>query len=162
VGHWTGGGRGARGAAAAALWVLLGGLGCGGEGGDSEPGQYREAYQLRFIVQPSDARAGEVMQPTVEVEVVDASGARMRGLETLVHLQLPSRTQGDNLHGFSIFTKDGRGSFPYLTVMHPGAYELEAHSFGLVTARSRPFTITDALSTVPAHGAKDAEAQQAR
>jgi hypothetical protein len=93
---------------------------------------------------------------------VDASGARVQGLETLVNLQLPSRTQAGNLNGFSIFTKDGRGSFPYLTVMHPGAYQLEAHSFRLVTARSRAFTITDALSAEPERGARDAEAREAR
>jgi hypothetical protein len=114
---------------------------------DDDPEQYQEAYRLRFAVQPSDGRAGEALSPPVVVEVVDPSGRRVKGLETVVMVQLPTEAQqGENLRGASVFSQDGRAVFPSLTVMHPGAYELEAQSTGLLSERSAPFTIRDALS----------------
>lgn len=131
---------------AAAALLLLAGLGCGPQVMDHGPEQYQEAYRLRFVVQPSDGRAGEALSPAVEVEVVDPSGQRVEGLETVVRLELPTETQGENLRGASVYTFDGRAVFHSLTVMHPGAYELEARSMGLLSERSAPFTIRDALS----------------
>jgi len=144
---------GGRGSATLGL-LLLGALGCGPDVFDDAVEQNQVAHTLRFVVQPSNARAGEVMRPIVEVEVVDASGHRVRGLETFVNLQLPSRTQAGNLQGFSVFTRDGRGSFPYLAVVHPGAYELEASSFGLESKRSQSFTITPAVDAAPESSAE--------
>lgn len=162
MGERSRGGFTARGAAALAA-LLCGGLACGPLDGDSEHEVYQKAYQLRFVVQPSDSKAGQAIQPAVEVEVVDLSGERVWGLETMVTLHLPSRTQAGNLQGFSGFTRDGRGVFPYLTVVHPGAYELEARSMGLVTARSVPFTVTSPLEgDAPGSGALGAEARPAR
>lgn len=139
--------------------LLLGALGCGPDVFDDATSEYQVAHALRFVVQPSDARAGEAIQPTVEIEVVDESGRRVQGLEMFVDLKLPSSTLAENLLGYSVFTRDGRGSFPYLTVVHPGAYELEATSFGLQGVRSQPFTITPAAEAAPD---SSAEARRAR
>ena len=131
---------------AATALLLLAGLGCGPQGMDDGVEQYQVAHRLRFVVPPSDGRAGQAFSPPVEVEIVDGSGQRVEGLETLVRVQLPSEAQSTNLRGATVFTKDGRGVFHFLTVMHPGAYELEAQSLGLLSARSAPFTIRNALS----------------
>jgi len=144
LGPHTGRGRPRR--AAALLGVMLGALACGPDLFPDDPEQLQLAHALRFVVQPTGGRVGQALQPVVEVEVVDVHGERVRGLEALVGLRVPSHTQADNLHGASTFTRDGRARFPALIVLHAGVYELEAHGMLLVPARSRSFTVVDALS----------------
>ncbi|MBF5043365.1 hypothetical protein FGE12_13285 [Aggregicoccus sp. 17bor-14] len=141
MGH-RGGGRGGgllRGLVLGA-WAL--GLGaCGSGGGSGETDQLQVAHSLRFAVEPSDALSGAPIEPVVTVEVVDAAGERVRDLSVPVELTLPLRTSGENLRGAVAYTQDGRATFPNLTLMHVGAYQLEAHGTGVLAARSRSFTV---------------------
>lgn len=136
------------------LLLLLLASGCGQGPAFDEHQQLQVASQLRFVVQPSDGLTGRALEPTVVVEVLDATGERVRGAELLLHLQLPTRTSGPHLRNAVTFTRDGLGSFPFLALMHSGAYELEAHGPGLATARSHTFTISNALTAPAQQGAR--------
>ncbi len=101
---------------------------------------------LAFVVQPSDAEPGALIEPAVEIEIRDAFGNRVEwDNETEVSLTLGGGSPGASLSGGEPLTvSDGRAIFSTLSVDLQGTgYQLQADdSDGLLEpASSNPFDI---------------------
>jgi alpha-tubulin suppressor-like RCC1 family protein len=130
---------------------------------------------LAFTVQPTNATAGEAINPAVEVEVRDESGARVKGARNTVTLALLSPTVSSARFGSATFLRasnkvsgsgavalssgpqpggsitvnavDGVASFSGLTIEKAAAgYTLTASSGSLKGATSNAFSITAAAA----------------
>jgi hypothetical protein len=96
--------------------------------------------KLRFSVQPTGARAGAVLIPSVGVNITDTYGNT-----TAVGVSVTLSLVGGpgSLGGTSTVTSvGGVATFTDLTVSAPGTYQLVATSPGLSGATSLSFTVT--------------------
>ena len=73
--------------------------GCGGPTGTNGGDEPLTASQLAFTVQPGDAPVGDPIEPSVEVEVQDASGDRVSGSSARVSIALENNPGGATLTG---------------------------------------------------------------
>jgi hypothetical protein len=101
------------------------------------------ATRVGFLTLPSNSNvAGAPLTPTVQVEIRDASGARVTTSTASVTLTLATNPTGAVLSGNSTQAQAGVASFPSLTVSAPGTgYTLLASSDGLASATSQAFRI---------------------
>ncbi|MDZ7779913.1 MAG: Ig-like domain-containing protein [Gemmatimonadota bacterium] len=108
---------------------------------------------LRFMVAPSDAVAGEAIDPAVQVEVVDTAGNRVEDLELAVTLGLANAQTPATLEGTrTVGATAGVASFSGLSVDRVGTHTLRAVA-GTDTATSAPFDIEPAEAAALRFGA---------
>jgi len=99
---------------------------------------------LSFIQPPTDAMAGAVITPPVQVAIMDAFGSIVTTATNNVAISLDSNPAGGNLSGtLSKAALEGIATFDDLSIDKIGAgYSLKATSEGLTGAYSMPFNIT--------------------
>ncbi len=102
------------------------------------------ASKLAFAVQPSNATAGKVLTPAVQVVVQDAFGNTVTGATNAVTLALGSNPGGATLSGLTtVSVVNGVASFTDLSLNKAGsAYTLAATSTGPTGVTSGAFDIT--------------------
>lgn len=99
--------------------------------------------RLVFVTQPTDAVAGAIIAPQVQVAVEDAFGNRVAGSTASVALAIGRNPAGGALSGTASATASaGVASFGDLSIDQPGAgYTLEAASGVLANATSSSFDV---------------------
>ncbi|NUP98972.1 MAG: Ig-like domain-containing protein, partial [Armatimonadetes bacterium] len=99
--------------------------------------------QLAFLVQPSDSVVNTVITPAVQVEIQDASGARVAS-DATVTLTTPTDPTPGVLNGTtSVAAVGGVATFADLSLARVrSSYVLRAGSAGVVSANSNPFAVT--------------------
>lgn len=99
---------------------------------------------LRFVVQPSDAAAGQAIAPPIQVELLDAQGNRATGATSQVTLSLGNNPGGATLAGeTTVNAVAGVATFGGLSLNQTGSgYTLAAASAGLPGATSNGFAVT--------------------
>ncbi len=104
------------------------------------------ASQLAFATQPSDAVAGELVAPTVEVQIRDAAGNLISGATDVVTISIGANPGGGTLSGtLSTSAVDGVATFGDLSIEKAGAdYTLVVSATGLTGATSSAFAIAPA------------------
>lgn len=114
-----------------------GGLFIGSTGGTS-------ADVLSFTQQPSDAVAGNVITPAIQVQVRDSLGTPDSSFATPISIAIGLNPTGGNLTGtLSVTPVNGVAQFGDLQIDKSGAgYTLRATASGANTAQSATFTIT--------------------
>ncbi|MGH2670362.1 MAG: hypothetical protein ACRDH5_14815, partial [bacterium] len=102
------------------------------------------ATQLVFSVQPSDAEAGAVITPPVEVAVQDDRGNLVTTGGNAVTMEIGNNPSLGTLSGrTAVDAVNGRAAFPDLSIDKAGTgYTLIARSIGLKSVASNPFNIT--------------------
>jgi hypothetical protein len=102
------------------------------------------AERLAFTVQPSDTRKGKSITPSVEVDVLDASGNRVTGFSGTVEIALGHHPEGARLGGaLTAQVRGGAATFSDLKISREGRdYSLIATSGSLPSLESAPFRIT--------------------
>lgn len=100
-------------------------------------------HRLAFVGQPSDAEAGEVIAPPVEVAVRDREGHRVAGFDGAVDVRLGANPGNARLGGTTTRLADaGVAHFPDLLVDRPGGgYTLRADAEGLPEETSAAFDV---------------------
>ncbi len=118
---------------------------CNDEGTPTGPS---EPTQLVFIVQPSQAIAGEPMASVVEVELRNASGARASTATNAITVALGANPGGATLSGTTtVNAEQGVARFTDLQIDRGGAdYTLVASSGSISSATSRGFTVVVPLT----------------
>lgn len=110
------------------------------------------ADRLAFYVQPSNVENGEVITPSVVVEIRDASNVRVLGATNQVTI---AKQSGDGTLGGTLSRNaiNGRALFNNLAITGgEGAHVLRATSSGLTLADSNSFDVeADELIGVPHH-----------
>jgi len=103
-----------------------------------------EASTLAFIVQPSDAVAGDAVDPPVQVAVQDAGGNTVTASTTPITLAIGTNPGNGTLSGTTtVNAVNGVATFSDLSVDRTGAgYTLTAAGGGLTGATSAGFSIT--------------------
>jgi hypothetical protein len=101
------------------------------------------ATKLAFVTQPSNASAGAVISPAVQVAVQDASGTTVPGAINSVTLAIGTNPGSGTLSGtLQVAAVNGVATFTNLSINNAGAgYTLNASSGNLTGATSSPFTI---------------------
>ncbi|MFW6010281.1 MAG: Ig-like domain-containing protein [Gemmatimonadota bacterium] len=108
---------------------------------------------LRFTVDPSDAVAGDALDPAVQVEVVDTAGNRVEDLELAITLGLDDAQTPGTLHGTrTVRATGGVATFSGLWVDRAATHTLRAVA-GADTTTSAPFDITPADASALRFGA---------
>lgn len=104
------------------------------------------AKKLAFLTEPSNARAGEALQPAVQVAVFDAEGNRVQGATSLVRIELLQNPGGAQLAGGkTAVASNGVATFPGLSLdKAANGYQLVATADGLEDAESALFDVTSA------------------
>ena len=125
----------------------------------SAGGAGRPSAKLAFLQQPSNALAGAVISPAVQVAVEDSGGGVVASATDPVTLSLTGRT---GLAGTITATpRNGVATFSNLSVNAAGAgYTLSATSPGLAPATSTSFTISASSNGAGRSPAKLAFLQQ--
>ncbi len=102
------------------------------------------ASQLRFRTQPRDTVAGATIAPTIEVEVLDATGNLLTGATNAVTMVLSTDPSGGTLSGTTtVNAVGGVATFNDIWVdKAANDYKLIASSGTLASANSDPFNIT--------------------
>lgn len=101
--------------------------------------------QLAFAIQPSNAVAGEVVAPGVEVEIRDSRGNRVVGATDAVTISLGANPTGAALIGTTTASAvAGVAAFPDLSLQKVGSGYTLAASLGAVTLTSTAFAVTPA------------------
>jgi hypothetical protein len=100
-------------------------------------------WRLDFSVQPSDARAGEPIEPAVTVRVLDANNTPVSGFTGQITVAIQNNPSDGTLSGTtSVRAVNGIATFPNLSIDIAGeGYTLRATSSGLTSATSSDFTI---------------------
>ncbi len=120
--------------------VLLGVLSAcgGGSGGATSP----PVTQLAFVVQPGEIVARTTFDPSIAVELQDATGDRVTDARNNVRLHLKSGGGSGALTGnINRPAVGGVVTFTSLGVDQPGSYTIVAVSDGVDSAFSDPFTV---------------------
>ncbi len=107
--------------------------------------------KLAFTVQPTGTVLDREISPVVQVEIEDASGARVAGARTAVTLAIGNDPgNGGRLNGsLTANAVDGIASFSGLTITNWGqGYTLAATATGLTQAVSAAFDVTLGLVTL--------------
>ncbi|MBI3923834.1 MAG: hypothetical protein HY318_20600, partial [Armatimonadetes bacterium] len=107
------------------------------------------ATKLGFKVQPSDATAGSVISPAIEVEVQDSAGKVVTTAKDTVTLAISTNPSNGKLSGtISRAAVNGVAKFDDLSIDISGnGYKLKATSGSLTDATSNAFNITDSSTT---------------
>ncbi len=102
------------------------------------------ASRLAFIVEPSDAAAGAVISPAVQVEIEDANGNRVSSATTSVTVAILDNPNGGVVSGTaSVAAVAGVATFSNLSVNKSGTgYSLSASATALTGVVSADFDIT--------------------
>jgi hypothetical protein len=102
------------------------------------------ASGLRFVQQPAQTLAGQVISPPVTVRIVDAFGNFVPTANNSVTVAIGNNPGGGTLGGTTTVTAvNGVATFNNLTVDRSGfGYTLTAASNGLTGTASNPFNIT--------------------
>ena len=105
------------------------------------------ATQLAFTVQPASATAGEALSPAIQVEIRDASGARVRSSRVPVTLAITTNPGSGTLSGSSTVTAtDGIATFSGISIDKAGTgYQLAAAVTGLPDVASTAFDVAPAV-----------------
>lgn len=104
------------------------------------------ATSLSFATQPGNSIAGEIVFPTVTVEVLDQYGARL-DTDATITLFFDSNPTGASLAGRSVAAVNGLATFSALSVDRPGTgYTLVATGAGLNPVSSDPFNVNLTIS----------------
>lgn len=113
--------------------IAISGGGGGGTGPDA----------LRFTVQPSDATAGNIITPAIQVTVVDSLGVPDSTFTNPITIAIGINPVGGNLSGtLSVVPVNAIASFGDLVISSSGAgYTLVASTSGATGASSASFTI---------------------
>ena len=108
------------------------------------------ATSLRWVTQPGAALAGASL-PSMSVEILDETGARLTSSTLTITLTLASNPGAASLGGSpAVAAVAGLATFPAVTVSTPGVgYTLLASSGALATATSTSFTVTGAPLAAP-------------
>ncbi len=103
---------------------------------------------LAFVEHPTDAVAGAVLAPAVEVEVLDADGIRVVDWVGAVTIVLDANPGGTLAGTTTVAVEDGVASFADLSIdaAHTG-YTLKASATDLDPVTSDPFTIAPGPAT---------------
>jgi len=101
------------------------------------------AAGLAFAVEPTDASAGSLLSPAVQVAVVDAFGNRITTSSVTVGINLSNNPGGSSLSGTTaVSAVQGIATFTDLRLNRTGTgYILSATALGLAPAISRGFAI---------------------
>src|SRR5204863_250309 len=101
------------------------------------------AAKVVFTVQPSNAGAGAMNTPAVQVAVQDAQGNTVTTATTSISLAIGSNPASGTLAGTTtVAAVNGVASFANLSINNPGTgYTLIASATGLPTATSTAFSI---------------------
>ncbi|HEY8206637.1 MAG TPA: hypothetical protein VIG99_04085 [Myxococcaceae bacterium] len=119
------------------------------------------AAALVFQQQPTNAAAGALLSPAVQVTIVDAFG-NQTGSGATVTLAIASGPPGATLGGTaSQAAVAGLATFANLSLTTAGAYTLSAGSGGLTPDTSAPFTINAAAPSRLAFTVQPSNAQAA-
>jgi alpha-tubulin suppressor-like RCC1 family protein len=99
--------------------------------------------QLGYLVQPSNATAGQALAPAVQLEVRDARGNRVAGATDAVSMSLGANPGGGTLSGTkTVNAVDGVAAFGDLSIERAGTgYSLVASSGPLTAGTSAGFNI---------------------
>lgn len=110
----------------------------GGGGGGTGPDA------LRFNVQPSNAVAGNIITPAIQVTVFDSLGVPDSAFTSSISIAIGVNPVGGNLSGaLSVTPVNAIASFGDLVISASGAgYTLVASAPGATSATSASFTIT--------------------
>jgi hypothetical protein len=110
----------------------------GGGGGGTGPDA------LRFNVQPSNAVAGNIITPAIQVTVFDSLGVPDSAFTSPISIAIGVNPVGGNLSGtLSVTPVNAIASFGDLVISASGAgYTLSASAPGAASATSASFTIT--------------------
>jgi len=113
--------------------IAISGGGGGGTGPDA----------LRFAVQPSNATAGNIITPAIQVTVVDSLGVPDSTFTNPITIAVGVNPVGGNLSGtLSVVPVNAIASFGDLVISSSGAgYTLVASTSGATGASSASFTI---------------------
>src|SRR2546430_1339472 len=120
--------------------VALGGCSSGSTSGPVQP----TAAKLAFIVQPSNAGAGAVNTPAVQVAVEDAQGNTVTTATTSITLAIGTNPASGTLAGTkTVAAASGVATFSTLSLNMVGTgYTLTAAATGLTGATSTAFNIS--------------------
>jgi len=101
-------------------------------------------FALSFVVQPTSVAAGAIMQPAVQVLVLDASGNPVGSATNTIALQIANNPAGAALLGNSgVAAQAGTATFEDVRLDRAGdGYTLTAVADGLASATSTPFGVT--------------------
>jgi hypothetical protein len=123
-------------------------LGLGVPGGSALTVSPTVPTQLAFTVQPANATARSAISPAIEVEVRDASGARVTTARNTVTLSIGTNPTGGALSGTkTVNAVNGIATFPGVSIDYAGTgYTLLATSGSLTGATSSAFDITPGLT----------------
>jgi hypothetical protein len=110
----------------------------GGGGGGTGPDA------LRFNVQPSNAVAGNIITPAIQVTVFDSLGVPDSAFTSPISIAIGVNPVGGNLSGtLSVTPVNAIASFGDLVISASGAgYTLSASAPGATSGTSASFTIT--------------------
>ena len=103
----------------------------------------RQATKLAFLVQPGNTTAGEIITPSVVVEVQNELGQRVIGENHLVTLAISTNPGGGMLLGtITLSAAGGLATFPNLNIDKAGlGFKLKASAPNLTSADSQAFNI---------------------
>jgi alpha-tubulin suppressor-like RCC1 family protein len=107
------------------------------------------ATNLGFTVQPSDALAGQVLTPAVQVAIQDAAGNTVTAATNAVTLAIGANPVGGTLSGIlTVSAVNGVANFSSLNIgKAANGYTLVASAAGLTGATSAAFNITVGSAT---------------
>src|SRR2546429_42586 len=123
--------------------VLLCGVALGGCAGSTSGPVQPTATKLVFTVQPSNAGAGAVNTPAVQVAVQDAQGNTVTTATTSISVAIGTNPASGTLSGTTtVAAVSGVATFANLSINNPGTgYTLIASATGLTGATSKAFNI---------------------
>src|SRR5437773_1237297 len=122
--------------------VALGGC-AGSSAGPTQPTGVGPAAKVVFTVQPSNAAAGAVNTPAVQVAVQDAQGNTVTTATTSITLAIGTNPASGTLAGTpTVAAVNGVATFAKLSITNAGtSYTLTASATGLTGATSSAFNI---------------------
>src|SRR5205823_5982283 len=123
--------------------VVLCGVALGGCSGSTSGPVQPTATKLVFTVQPSNAGAGAVNTPAVQVAVQDAQGNTVTTATTNISVAIGTNPASGTLAGTkTVAAVNGVATFANLSINDPGTgYTLIASATGLTGATSNAFNI---------------------
>jgi len=104
---------------------------------------YNSAAKLSFNIEPTQTMAGEFINPSIEVEVLDAYNNRVTNFTGNIDLSLSVNPGSSTFGGIlSVNAMSGVASFSDLNLNKSGTgYRILAQRSGLTSAQSSPFNI---------------------
>lgn len=121
------------------LCLLVAGCTSGSEGPEGSAGEHAKC-NLAFAQQPSDTTTVSVIKSAVQVEVLDAAGARVTSATEAITITLVG---SGNLRGtLTVKAVQGVATFPDLQVTTPGTYRLSASCGVAAIVTSQAFKVS--------------------